>query len=363
LRRAALAAAALALAGASACCCGGSPTFTVRSAAARTPGVAPQLAGAPLRALHLADFGDGTCQQDAVARAVVAAHRRAPFDLALFPGDNVYDCGPDQAVPGADACRFAADGSTVAPGFAAPADPRFARHEGPLAPLAGLPVYLSLGNHDVASGGSCGGGDPAAVSRLKACLEVAHVSPLWTMPGRHYVVDRGPARFIVVDSNLVKGAYGGFGIDDEVAFVAGAAQGCVDRLCFLVGHHPPVTAGSHASDATPDYLARMDRLLQAGGGRIRAYLGGHDHDLQHLRTAAGLDVLISGNGARGRSSEKFAEVSAHGAELLFGSVRWGYGVLEVHAEGWRYRFEGDDGAPLYCCAAVGAGPCEPVSCR
>jgi hypothetical protein len=299
-----------------------------------------------------------------MARAVAAAHRRAPFDLALFPGDNIYDCGPDASISGADACRFDADGNTVAVGFNAPADPSFARHEEPLAPLAGLGLYLALGNHDVGAEGGCRlGGDPAAAARLKACLEVAHVSRVWTMPGRHYLLDRGPARFIVVDSNLAKGDYGGFTIDGEVAFVAEAAKGCDDRLCFLVGHHPPVTAGGHRSDATPDYLARMERLIQAGGGRIRAYLGGHDHDLQHLRTPSGLDVFVSGNGARGRSHEKFAEVSIPGAKLFFGSVHWGYGVLEIHPDGWSYRFEGDDGAPLYCCASQGAGRCEPVSCR
>ncbi|WP_242360471.1 metallophosphoesterase [Anaeromyxobacter sp. SG17] len=358
--------------------CGSSPTFTVRSERARRPGPAPELSGPFLRVLHLADFGDGTDQQREVARAVSSAHRRSPFALALFPGDDVYPCGPSTTVPGASSCAFGADGNTLAPGFAAPADPGFARHEGPLSTLAGAPaaeVYLALGNHDVASGGSCSqGGDPVAEGRLKACLEVAHRSPLWQMPARHYALDRGAARFLVVDTNLVKGAYGGFALDDEVAFVREEAPGCradacdaepggCDKpWCFLVGHHPPVTAGGHRTDATPDYLARMDRLLAAGGGRVRAFLAGHDHDLQHLRAPSGLDVLVSGNGARGRPSERFDTASVPGTEVIFASVRWGFGVLEVARAGWRYRFEDDGGAPLYCCAAVGAGRCEPVAC-
>ncbi len=343
-------------------CCGlGSPTYTVRRGAALSPPPAPPLSTS-LRALHLADFGDATCQQAAVAGAVAEAHRRAPFDLALFPGDNVYPCGPDPEVAGAEGCRFADDQSTVAAGFTSPVDPSFGLHEDALAALAGIPVYLALGNHDVAAGGGCAAGDPAVISRRRACLEVAHASPLWTMPGRHYVVDRGPARFIVVDSNLLKGDYGGFTFEEEEAFVAAAALGCDGRACFLVGHHPPAAAGTHRDDGTPAYLARVDRLVRAGGGRLRAWLAGHDHALEHLRTAAGLDVLVSGNGARGRPGQRFREVSADGA-LLFGSVRWGYGILEVGADGWRYRFESDEGAPLYCCAAVGAGPCEPVSCR
>ena len=105
----------------------------------------------------------------------------------------------------------------------------------------------------------------------------------------------------------------------------------------------------------------MQRLLDAGGGRIRAFLAGHDHDLQHLRTPAGLDVLVSGNGSQGRPGERFQAVSA-GATLLFASVRWGYGVLEVWPGGWRYRFEDERARPVYCCTALGAGTCQPTAC-
>jgi tartrate-resistant acid phosphatase type 5 len=361
-----LAAALVAAATAAGCRRCTTPTFTVRSGAALDPRPAPELPTPAVRVLHVTDFGDRTCQQDAVAAAIARAHGHARFDAAIFPGDSVYPCGPDPTIPGASACAFGADSNTVAPGFAPPDDPSFARHEAPLAPLleaGALPVYLSLGNHDVATWGECHPlGDAAEVARLKACLEVAHASPVWTMPGRHYLVDLGPARLIVVDTNLLEGDYGGFSFDDEVAFVAEAAQGCADRTCFLVGHHPAVMAGAHADEVTPEYRDRVERLVGAGGGRIRAWLAGHDHDLQHLRTTTGLDVFVSGNGSRGRDYERFRNPSP-GAQVLFGSVRWGYAILEVSDGAWRYRFEGDDGAPLYCCAAVAAGRCEPVACR
>ena len=362
MSRCGTAAAMLLLAGAAGCCaCAATPSFTVRNGPAIDPGPAPALSPPEVRALHFGDFGDDTCQQAAVASAMATAHRRAPFDLALHAGDVVYPCGPDVSLPGAGACTFAADGNTVAPGFTPPADPSFGVHEGPLAFLGPVPVYLALGNHDVATGGGCG---PASeeVARLKACLNVAHAAPQWRMPARHYTVDLGPARFIFVDSNLVIRDYGGFTLDDEVAFVAAQAAGCADRTCFVVGHHPAATAGAHRLDASPEYLARMRRLLDAGQGRIRAYLCGHDHDLQHLRTPEGLDVLVSGATSLGRWAERFEATSAS-ARLLFASVRWGYAVLEVSPDGWRYRFEDDRAEPLYCCVAAGAGPCEPSSCR
>jgi tartrate-resistant acid phosphatase type 5 len=321
-----------------------------------------------LRVLHLGDFGERTPQQEAVARAASADHAREPFALALFAGDLIYPCGLDTERPGADACAFGPDDNTVATPPAGPADPAVAAlHEQPLAGLlAGKPVrtVLALGNHDVWARGDCASPrlDAATAARRKACLAVAHRSPLWSLPARHYLVDEGPARFVVLDSNTIYGDYAGFTLDAELAFLTGALEGCERRACFVVLHHPPTTAGEHAKDfERPEWVARMGQLEAVAAGRVRAWLAGHDHDLQHLRTAAGVDVLISGNGATARPTERF-EKAANGGELLFASTAWGLGVLTVRPGGWDYRFEDDQGAPLHCCSAAGTGRCEPVRC-
>ncbi|MFO0584295.1 MAG: metallophosphoesterase [Anaeromyxobacter sp.] len=372
-------AAAAALATLAACC--GSPDFTVRSAEALHPGPAAVSLDAPdVRALHLADFGKPGCQQDAVAAGVAAAHARAPFDVALVPGDLVYECGPDATLLGAAACAFAPDDATVAPGYTPPDDPAFARFEAPLAPLARAPspvaFHLGLGNHDVSTSGSCGKtSDRDAEARTKACLAVARRTAVWNLPGRHHAAGHGSARFLFVDTNLLETDYGGFRFEDEVAFVAAEASGCrADACeaepggcgkpwCFLLGHHPAATAGSHAGEiADGRYQARVAALLAAGQGRIRAWLGGHDHDLQHLRAPSGLDVFVSGAGARVRSLERFEAPEPAGTRRLFATVHWGYGVLEASPAGWRYRFESERGEALYCCAAAGPGRCEPAAC-
>jgi hypothetical protein len=367
-RPAAAAALALLLAGGAGCCrFRNSPEFAVQPV---QPGPAQAPIAISLRALHFGDIGDTTCQQKAVSAAMAHANARAPFDLALSAGDNVYEEGPDESLAGAAGCAFLPDGNTVAPGWAPPDDPLFRKHfEGAMEGLvhggAPVPVYLVLGNHDVDSGpdfDSRGPPSAAGISRRKACLEVAHRSPRWSMPGRHYVVDKGPARFIAIDSNLLLREYGGFALDDEVKFVEAAAQGCADRICFVLAHHPPVTAGDHVGDATPEYLARLGRIEAAAKGRVRAWLVGHDHDLQHLRAPGGYEVLVSGNASRGRKRERFEQVSVPGGRLLFASTAWGYGRLDVGDGGWGYRFENVRGEPMYCCEARGAGPCEPVVC-
>jgi len=366
-----LAAGALALAllgGANGCCgCQAPGTFERRDPA--PPGPAVTLAPPVLRVLQIGDFGEPTCQQAAVAQGIADAQRRGPFDLAIHAGDNLYPCGPDWYSTQASRCAFSADGNTVDPAYVPPDDPSFReKFEQPLGDLAlgGVPVYLALGNHDVTTHPGCVPvGDPTAVSRLKACLELAHQSPLWTLPARHYVLDRGPARFIFLDGNLVDGDYGGFTLQEEIDFLAAASAGCDALPCFVVSHHPAATAGQHGSGFTPTFTARMAALVAAGGGRIRAWLSGHDHDLQHLRTADGMDVFISGNGCRDRPSERFSVVAPAGASLHYATVRWGYAILEASATGFTWRVEDERGSPHYCCAATLNGTwsrCAPVAC-
>ena len=321
-----------------------------------------------VRALHVADFGDDTRQQAAVAEAMAAVSRSLPVDLVLHPGDNVYECGPDPLLPGAERCDFAADRNQVAAGFVPPVDPSFSKlFEKPMSGVTRdgkpVPVFLTLGNHDVAAMGTCSsGGEARVISRRKACLSVAHRAPQWSMPGRHWVEDRGPVRFIGIDSNLLKRDYGDFSFDDEVAFVGEASRPCKEKLCFIVAHHPSFSAGEHRADATPEYLARVKRIEEAAGP-IAGWLAGHEHQLEHLRAPSGYDVFISGNGSRARRDERFKAVSAPGARLLYASTHAGFAVLEAGEGGnWSYRFVSDAGKPLQCCTAIARGPCKPVTC-
>jgi len=351
-------------------CCwlAGHAPYTVRKALPDPGAAGPAPAPPPaLRALVFGDFGDDTCQQAAVARGMAAAHSRAPYDLAFSVGDNIYECGPDVTLPGAAACAFEPDGNTPRPGYVPPADGRFERmFERPLSFLVRggepVPVWLALGNHDVNVTEGCreGGLDAEQIGRVRACLEVAHRGPHWRMPARHYVVDEGPARFIVLDSNILVGDYGNFGFDAEVAFFAEASQGCRDRPCFAVAHHPPASAGRHGAEGSMQ-VQRLRRLQEAAGGRIAAWFAGHDHDLQHLRAAAGYDVFVSGNGSRWRD-ERFPGPSPPAAQLFFASTAWGFATLEVSATHWAVRFESEKGEALHCCQASFPGTCQPVAC-
>lgn len=326
-----------------------------------------------VRILVFGDFGDRTLPQRLVARAIRREAAAHPFDLGLQLGDNLYYCGPDPARPGARDCRFATDGATVAAGPPPPDDPAFRRqNEAPLAGLRArdggpLPMYLALGNHDVGwGGGRCavtGLADDEA-SRRRACLEVAHRAPGWTMPARHYVVDRGPVRLVVVDTNVVVADYGGFTLDEELAFVREAVAPCGGggKMCFLAGHHPPAAVHGYRVGRLPSpFRARMARLLAAADGRALAFFGGHVHTLEHLALGP-LDVFVSGSTAMG-GFMPFKVRTPESAQVRFATSAWGYAILEADAQGYRVRFEDFLGAALHCCEGERTGPCRPVECR
>jgi calcineurin-like phosphoesterase family protein len=322
-----------------------------------------------LRALVFGDFGYQTIPQRLTAGAMRRATRERPFDLALELGDNLYYCGPDPTRPGAETCRFEDDGVSVAPGATPPDDPLFRVNEAPLAGLRGreggpLPIYLALGNHDVGlGGGRCNRAALGEVEsmRRRACLAVARRTPAWTLPARHYVLDRGPIRFVVLDTNVAVRDYGGFTLEEELAFVREATAPCgAGRLCFLVGHHPPAAVLSGARRHPPGHAVRIARLVAAAGGRARAFFGGHEHTLQHL-SVDGLEVFISGSTAMG-SFRGFSTRWPARTQVRFASSAWGYAVLEADGSGYRIEFVDTSGAVLHCCEAGARGPCRPVAC-
>jgi 3',5'-cyclic AMP phosphodiesterase CpdA len=322
-----------------------------------------------VRVLVFGDFGNRTLSQWLTARAMHRAHAARPFDLAIQLGDNLYYCGPDPTLQGAERCRFEKDGATVATSTPTPDDPIFGVNEGPLAGFRGpdgtpIPIYLVLGNHDVSSGGRCAapGLPREEAERRRACLSVAHRTPTWSMPARHYVLDRGPLRIVGIDTNVVVGDYGGFTLEDEIAFLREAIAPCVDgRICVIAGHHPPAVVHWYGRRLGPSpHGVRMARLLQAAEGKARAFFAGHVHALEHL-TLDGLEVFVSGSTAMA-GLMPFRIQSPARAQLRFATSAWGYATLEVDARGYRVDFFDFQGVPLHCCEAATSGPCRPVTC-
>jgi hypothetical protein len=86
------------------------------------------------------------------------------------------------------------------------------------------------------------------------------------------------------------------------------------RIAFA--HHPRYSAGEYEDDPG------MASIWNALSGHARAYLSGHDHNLQRLRPVGGITHYIAGaGGASGYALDEADPQLAWGRDGLFGALR------------------------------------------
>jgi hypothetical protein len=218
-------------------------------------------------ALHLValgDFGSGSRNQVAVARAMAKRNAQNRFDLGISLGDNFYRCGIRNAN-----------------------DPLWkARWEDLYTPL-GVPFYASLGNHDH--------GHPPVVcpgQRASPDSEIGYTghSQSWRMPARYYTFVAGPVRFVAIDTEGWSTAE--FAWIKKTLAETDQEPGVKWRIVY--GHHPMYTSGVHLNERRIAVLRReLAPVFKAT--HVDLYIAGHDHDMEHLR-AEGIEFLICGAG-------------------------------------------------------------------
>jgi tartrate-resistant acid phosphatase type 5 len=221
-------------------------------------------AGRPLHVVAFGDYGTGNKNQAAVARAIAQRNASQRFDLGITLGDNFYFCGVRSVN-----------------------DPKWqARWEDFYTPL-GFPFYASLGNHDY--------GHPPIIcpmQRSSPDAEVAYTahSQSWRMPARYYSFKAGPVLFIAIDTE-------GWSAEQLAwiqATLAASAHDPEIKWRIVYGHHPIYTSGTHLNERRISVL-RAQLLPVLKTAHVDAYICGHDHDLEHLRSD-GMEFLICGGG-------------------------------------------------------------------
>lgn len=234
--------------------------------------------------LAIGDFGTANETQKVVARAMAAYADSLPKRPAglLFLGDNFYGGMKE----GLTSPRWQTGFSNPYPGKTFP---------GPCWPI--------LGNHDYHDNP---GGEKVQLG-YAASLER---KTRWTMPGKYYRVDlpadKPQVTLLMIDTNyesinrrLHSDNYPCWIPAEEQAAqkVWLEAQLASQRAPFtiVVGHHPVYCDGSHKD--TPELVQELGPILEKAG--VHLYLGGHDHDLQHLELE-GLKTsfVISGGGGQ-----------------------------------------------------------------
>lgn len=147
------------------------------------------------------------------------------------------------------------------------------------------PAYAIPGNHDYESRPD-----------LKVTGQLAYAqlgTSRWTMPSLQYrftFPQKNPViTFIALDSNTPyadgstqSGTFSTMTNDQRLAQLAWLeaelAKPLTTPFLVVMAHHPIYSDGPHGDNAT--LIADWDPLLRKYG--VHLYLGGHDHDLQHL---------------------------------------------------------------------------------
>lgn len=246
-----------------------------------TAAAAESLAGS-LDFLAVGDFGTGDEKQAAVGRAMVAYAEKLgkkPEGLLLL-GDNFYGAMRG----GFESSRWQKGFSNVYPGKAFP-----------------NPCWAILGNHDYHD-------TPGNEKIQLGYADSLKRKTRWTMPGKFYRVDlpavNPQVTFLMIDTNwesINRRLHG----EQRVCWMSAEEKTAQQRwleeqlaskrapLTVVVGHHPLYSDSAHRD--TPELVAELGPLLEKHG--VHLYLGGHDHDLQHLELdGLRTSFVISGGG-------------------------------------------------------------------
>jgi 3',5'-cyclic AMP phosphodiesterase CpdA len=231
-----------------------------------------------LRFLATGDSGSGNAHQRAVGQRMGEVHRRAPVDLVLLAGDNIYPSG---------------DLALVESSFRQP--------YGALL-QAGVPFHAVLGNHDIRT--------------ANGARQIAYAP--FGMTGRWYTLRRGPVQFFLLDTN-VNAPW-----QHQRPWLQKALAASTAPWKVVVGHHPMRSSGFYGDD--PAAIARLTPLFRRYG--VQLYINGHDHHYERTRPIDGTTYLTVGNGgaqlravlpnantARALSTYGFAELSATAERL------------------------------------------------
>ena len=211
-------------------------------------GADPALPGAAdsLKFAVIGDNGTGEPAQYDVARQMVSSRSSFPFDFVLMLGDNLY-------------------GSQKAQDFVA----KFERPYGPLLE-AGVRFYATLGNHDQPTN---------------------RAYPPFNMTGeRYYTFARPPARFFILDTNLMDRA--------QLTWIDEALERADEPWKIVYFHHPIYSDGDrHGSNVEMRVL--LEPLLVRHG--VPVVFSGHEHIYERTTPQKGITYFVEGSSGQLRT--------------------------------------------------------------
>lgn len=261
--------------------------------------------------LVVGDWGrDGTSHQQDVANAMgkVAAEKKASFVASV--GDNFYDNGVTSVT-----------------------DPQWKTSFEDVykAPSLQVPWYVALGNHDYRG-------------NAKAQIDYSKTSTRWRMPSRYFALTAdktglsGVDIFVIDTTPLVdsyrtgtkrpalEAVWAEAPESLQLNWLEAALAASKAKMKIVLGHHTLYSGGKHGD--TPEMQAKILPILKRQG--VKAYICGHDHDLQHIERD-GIAYILTGAGSETR------EVKAiEGTK--FAVARSGFTAYDLVKEGLKVSY-------------------------
>ena len=237
----------------------------------------PPPPGPRVRFVALGDTGEGNRAQYDVASAFNMVCLVQGCDFVMLLGDNFYDDG----VSSVD-------------------DPQFrTKFEDPYATVQ-LPFYVTLGNHDF-------GEIPLQFWRTDYQIEYSARSSKWNMPDHFYAFVEAHVTFVSLDTNMIMLGLGW--VRDQDDWVREQLDNATTPWKIAFGHHPYRSNGRHGNAGNyegvgfdPTGIVSGDRVRDFFEdelcGKIDVYLAGHDHNRQWLEPVCGVQLIVSGAGAK-----------------------------------------------------------------
>ncbi|DBA04241.1 TPA: hypothetical protein N0F65_009476 [Lagenidium giganteum] len=248
-----------------------------------------------IRFVGIGDWGDQRNHEGvkAVRDGILAEAKNGTLDFALAVGDNFYDKGVKNVTD-----RIWTD--VWVDRFHIGKDLQ-------------VPWIALLGNHD--HYGNAGAQVAYGESDSAA-------SKYWIMPDNFYSVNaRGPAnkmaKFVISDTMILNDTKQFDWIKQQVTDPAAATV-------LAVGHHQIYSHDSRG-DNKDKPMVTLKQLLEAQS-QVKAYICGHEHDMQVLRANNVDHFVIGGGGHSINASEKTKNTSA---EVVYFQKKFGYAVFDL----------------------------------
>jgi tartrate-resistant acid phosphatase type 5 len=222
-----------------------------------------------LRTIVFGDFGTGTSDQHAVAKAMVTRVRRekakVPLDLMITTGDNFYPSG----VESADDSQWKSKYEEVYKAKELQVD-----------------VRPSLGNHD-------------HKQSIQAQIDYGKRNKRWKLPSRYYTfshdLDDQSVQFFAVDTTPL-----GWRKNDpeQLKWLDETLAASKARWKIVIGHHPIYSHSKRPYNTS--LIRRLEPLLVKH--KVDVYLAGHDHVLEMVKPIKGVHYVVSGAAAGPRKA-------------------------------------------------------------